>query len=463
LLGLAELERIEEGALRLLERVGIAVLDEGLLQWLRARGFRVDGNRFFVDPGRTGRFLDEERQRNGRAFPEGPLAPEAGAPKLSLSLNPYAQFVHDLETDRIVPFTMERLIEATKVVDVLHERGLCSSPPGCPTDMPAPVQPVAQYWVSATYSRQGRWPVDPKSLAAFPYVMEMAEILGHPLRHLPVYVFSPLTLGGESLTCALRFRDKVSSLHVCSMPSVGATAPVQVGDAFALAAAEVIGSALALREALELPVGWAVALFPCDFASMAMVFGSPEAELFQLASPEVDAYFHGTRWAPAGGTVHTMAKLPGAQACAEKAAVLAVNALLGQRTFTGAGALSLDEVFSAEQLLYDLEIKDHVEGLLSGLDADCVPERCVAEVTEALRRNSFAALESTAWACRAQWRPLLFERSFLASWRSAGAVTARQRTCAEVRRLLRRHEYELDPELQRALDDVFARAKHELA
>ena len=454
-----DLARIEQAALRLLDQVGVAVLDTGLLAQLTSRGFRAVGNRVLIQPEHARGFLEAERERNGRRFSHSPSGAGPGASAISLLLNPYAQFVHDLEADRIVPFTTERLIEATRLADVLCDRGVASSPPGCPTDAAPALQPVLQYWVAATYSRQGRHPVDAKSRGTLPYVMEMAEVLGHPIRHLPVYVFSPLTLGGESLLCVLEFRRTLSSVHVCSMPGAGSTAPVGAADGFALAAAEVVGSALLLTEALEMPVSWGVALFPVDFAGMAMVFGSPEAGLLQLASAEVDAYFHGWAWPSAAGTVHTMAKVPGPQACAEKASLMTLNGLLGQRSFGGAGALSLDEVFSAEQLLYDLEIRDHVEGLIGGLGAGCEPERCVSEVREALQQGSFLALETTAQACRELRRPALFERGFLSAWLAEGGRTIRSRARSLVRDLVGRHEYALKADLQRELDTVLARAR----
>lgn len=458
-----QLARIEEAAVSLLAEVGIAVHDGALRERLVALGFRLEGDRALIGRTQTSDFLEAERRANGNRFSSEPAPLDGNEARITLHLNPYAQLVHDIEADRLVPLTTERLVEATKLVDVLAERGVGAAPPGCPTDVPAPLQPVVQYWVAATHSPHGRKPVDPKSLPTFPYVMEMADVLGEPIRHLPAYVTSPLALGGESLRCVQAFRDRIESVQVCSMPSAGSTAPVNVADAFALAAAETTGAALLLREALELPVGWTVSLFPVDFASMAMVFGSPEYLLMQWMGAEVDAWFHGRAWPAAGGTALTMAKLPGPQACAERAGLMTAGALLGQRAFEGAGTLSLDEAFSAEQLLYDLEIKDHVEALLRGLDGDCDPERCLREVMEGLEQKGFMGLESTARACRDFWQPALFERSFVATWLAGGARTIRARAHAMIRDLSGRHEYRLEADLQRELDRILARARTELS
>lgn len=457
-----QLERIEETAIRILEETGIAVLDDGMLEKLLSCGFPVKGNRVFVERKLFREFIEAGRKLNGYGFSEKPQPVKINSSQIELSVLTYPQNIHDIETDKIVPFTTDRLIEATRLVDVLSSRGVRWSPPGCPVDVPPPLQPVVQYWVAAVYSRHGRHPVDPKSEESIPYVMEMAEVMGHPIRHLPIYVFSPLTLGGESLKCAIKFRDKLSGVGVSNMSSLGCTAPINAGDAFALAIAEVVGSAILVREVIGLPVNWSVRICPMDLHSMAMVLGSPEDFLLQLANSEVNAYFHGTSWHPAMGGLHTNAKLPGPQACIEKASLMTAGALLGGRWFGYAGDLSLDEVFSPEQLLYDIEIKDHVQRIVAGIDVDCDPERCLQDVREGLKYRTFMALDTTAEKYRdVYWFPELFERQFLAAWQGEGAVTIRKRAHEMIRELLRAHDYELELELRSKLDKILARAKKE--
>lgn len=455
-----QLERIEEAMLRILEKVGIAVLDEDLLEQLKSCKFQTRDNRVFIDRKRILRFLDAERKSNDDKFSEGPQPMESEDSQIYLYVSPYPQHLHDIETDQIVPFTTEKLIAATKLVDVLSNRGILSSPPGCPADVPPSLQPIMQYWVAATYSRNGRHPVDPKSEESLPYIIEMAEALENPLRHLPVYVFSPLTLGGESLKCVLKFKDRLSAVTVSDMPSLGCTSPIRIGDAFALAAAEVIGSAVLMKELIDLPIYWSVRLCPIDLRSMSMVLGSPEDFLLQLGNAEINAYFHGERWYPAAGNIHTNAKLAGAQACGEKSSLMTAGALLGTRRFGVAGTLSLDEVFSPEQLLYDIEIKDHVQQIIKGIEGECNPELCLEEVIEGVRQRGFAGLETTLNTYGdLYWHPSLFERQFLPQWKEKGAQTIRQKAHATIRELMSQHDYELEPKIQKELDKILACAK----
>jgi len=458
-----QLEKIEEAAMRILEGVGIAVLDDGVRERLLSCGFPAKGDRILVERNLVRKFLEAERKSNGNKYSEQPQPINIRSSQINISVSGYPQHVHDIETDKIVPFTTERLIEAAKLVDVLSSRGVSSSPPGFPTDVPPPLQPVMQYWIAAVYSRQKHRARDAKSVESYPYVMDMAEVMGNPIGNLPIYVFSPLTLGGESLKCVLKFRERLSSFSVSDMPSIGCTAPINIGDAAALAAAEVIGSVILVREVVDLPVSWHIRLCSIDLHSMAMVLGSPEDFLLQLANPEINAYFHGTGWHQSFSYVHTNAKLPGPQACAEKASLMTAGALLGARSFGVAGTLSLDEVFSPEQLLYDVEIKDHVQRVVQGIDADCDPERCLRDVREAMENRLFAATNATVENYRDfYWFPKLFEREFLAAWQGEGSVTIREKAHEMIRELLSRYDYELDPKLRSDLDRILARAKSEL-
>jgi trimethylamine:corrinoid methyltransferase-like protein len=240
---------------------------------------------------------------------------------------------------------------------------------------------------------------------------------------------------------------------------MGVSAPIRPGDAFALCAAEVIGAAILVREIVELPVRWGIRLCPMDPATLAMVLGSPEDFLLQLANAEVNAHFHGTRWHPAAGSIHTSAKLPGAQACAEKAGLMTAGALLGARRFGVAGTLSLDEIFSPEQLLYDVEIRDQVQRLATGIDGTCDPERCAREVAEGVRQGGFAGLEATASLFRGvYWRPDLFERRFAAGWEGSGAGTIRDQVRERLRELTSMERRDPEPALRRELDRIVARA-----
>ena len=124
------------------------------------------------------------------------------------------------------------------------------------------LQVVLNYRIAAENLRQGLPMVDPRDPLSLPYVMEMAEAQGRPVRLLPIFVISPLKLAGESLSAVLDCESRLQTVVVASMPAAGCSAPVRPAEAFALAAAEIIGAALILRECLRPRVEWAIGVFP---------------------------------------------------------------------------------------------------------------------------------------------------------------------------------------------------------
>jgi len=457
----SELEAIEEAALHILEEVGVEVSHAELAARAAKEGFDFSQGRIRLARPQVARFLDEAR--GGTRRPQGRAAPRRIRGNLVAHISPYPQSIHDPETDGVVPFTAARLTEATKLVGALADRGLVPQAPGCPTDVSAHLQVVLQYRIAAENLPEGGEPVDPKALAPMPYIMEMAEVLGRPIRSLPVYVFSPLKLAGESLTAVMEYESRLDSVGVSSMPAAGSTAPVRPAEAFALAAAEVIGSALILRECMKPAVHWSIGAHPFDLRGMAMTFGSPEALLFEMASCEVDAYFHGRPWQPAVGNIHTLAKLPGAQAAAEKATAMTLGALWGATEFHCAGVLSLDDIFSSVQLLADLEVKDHVQRLVQGLDTGCDADVFVTDVRAGLA-HGFMGLDRTLDRYRdLYWHPQLFERRFLGPWRGASSPTFNQLAREMCRELVAGYDYEPPTDVKREIEHIWARAEQELA
>jgi trimethylamine--corrinoid protein Co-methyltransferase len=457
-------ERIHQTALRILHEVGLAVALESAREEMAARGFRVCRERVHFEPHVVEECLAELRRRHMEGAQPAAQG-QADDGKLYLSTGVYAHHVHDLDADRIVPYTTEKLIEMTKLVDVLAERGVHSPAPGYPLDVPPPLQPIAKYRVGALYSHEGEWPVDPISAASIPYVMEMAEALGHPMHSLPVYVFSPLRLAGESLLVAMRFRHRLESIHVSDMPSVGGTAPVLPFGALAMAAAEVLGAFVTLSVVTGLPVDFGIGLHAFDLRFGSMVFGSPEAYLYGQLNAEISEFYAPWRWRQRGQAaagIHVRANFPGAQAAAEKASLMTAGALIGARWFDGAGILALDEVFSAEQLLVDCEIKDQVQRLTAGLELGEEAADWVEEVRRGVE-GSFMALDSTLDHYRSTyWHPQLFDRGFLASQGFEGRCQLAERARDAVRAYVARHEYELDRARRREVDRIWQRAVHDL-
>ena len=283
--------------------------------------------------------------------------------------------------------------------------------------------------------------------------------MGQPFDTLPVYLPTPLRMGGDSLDVVLSCLDRLSAIRVSSMPSLGASAPLQPFGALALAAAELLGAMVALRVFTQKPVFFRAAVWPFDLRTGAMVLGSPEHMLLQMLRSDFNT-FYGHPWNPAFGNIHVMAKRPNAQAAAEKAAIMSLGAFLGARSFGCAGTLGLDEIFSPEQLLIDCEIRDWVQRSIQGLwiGEDAVTD-WVGEVRAGMT-TGFMGLDSTLDNYRRDtWYPRRFDHEAVGLWRSKGYPHVSDRIRAEVRERIAAHDYELDADRRREIERITQSAR----
>jgi len=431
--------RMYPTAVRILSEIGLRVRHPHLLEAARRAGMRVVEDRAFPEKSTFADLVAENGpSANQNSQPEEPLA----AP-ITLTIHNYSEKYHAIETDEIMPYTSERLIEATKLVDTCAARRVHSGAPGVPTDVPPYLRTVLQFKIGAQYSRTGRIYWDAQYARSLRYVMDMAEAVGHPIRTLPVFVNSPLCIGGESEIAVLEFRDRLESIRVSNISSAGLSAPIRIADAVTVGLAEVLGTAAVMRVATGLPIIWEIAV----------TGGSPQATLERWAAEEVSAFYHGKQPEPPEGTIFTGAEAPGIQAAAEKMYFFTYGALFGCRTFLGAGNLQGEIIWSGEQLMIDLEMRDYVQQVVSGIDSDFNPDLCIVETKEGVDLGIFLALESTARAYRqVTWFPHLFDRPDL-----------RRRAKETVRQQLAEYDYALEPEITRELERIYERAERDLA
>lgn len=446
--------RVHELAKQVLARTGMEVRDPAYRERLVKAGLKASGARVFFEAAIVDEYVEATRERLAGRAPE----PHPQSSRIDLSVSSYSLFVHDLDSGQVVPYTSEALIEMTRLVDSFADQGVHGAPPGIPTDAPPELQPLAQYRIAALYARQGATPVDPTSAKTVHYLLDMAEVMGNPLDGLPVYIPTPLRLGGESLDVVMACLDRIEHIWVASMPAAGTSAPLQPFGALALAAAEVIGGAIAVQMLTGKPTGFGVGIFPSDLREGSMVFGSPENMLFQMLAADFSRFYG---WQPGWGpdNFHVMAKMPDCQSAAEKAAILALGASLGARHFSCAGTLSLDEIFSAEQLLLDCELRDWAQRGLAGV---ALGEEDVTDWAAEIDRGidgGFIALDSTLDHHREQiWYPKWFARGAIGPWLSKGQPALSARLKQEARRRIAAHTFELDAARREEIERIYRAA-----
>jgi trimethylamine:corrinoid methyltransferase-like protein len=436
--------------------VGLQVVDEHLIRHLTDYdGVRLQNSRVCLEP-----WLVEKHIADYRATRP---AQEKKAPDshIHLSAGCCAHHIVDLQTDEVRPITTADLIEATKLIDALHDEAVSGHVPGFPQDVPAALQALVEYKIGSEVSHWGGSFVAPCSIKGLEYIYEMHQVMAQSFG-LPLYVVSPLRVVGDSLQAILHFLDRVDHLNASSMPIMGANAPVHFVGAFVQAMAESIGGFVVLRLlAPGVPVSFGIMAFCLDMRYGSITYGSPEQNLCDLIGLSIRAYY-----GMAGGStrsIRTMAKRPGVQAAAEKGASAMVGALAGSRSFMGGGMLSVDEVFSPEQLIIDREIADYAGRVAQGFEFD--QEKLSLEIIrECVDTADFLSHPSTLESFKSTyWMPRLFEHPMLEAWRQSGERDVREKARQMVSEKLRRYDFELGREKKETLNSIYQRAQETLA
>jgi len=309
-----DVEAMHHAALSLLDEVGLQIEDQRLISQLTdLSGVRLQNGRICLAP-----WLVEQHLVAYRAERADQVKEELDDERIHLDVGCCASHIVDLETDEIRLITTADLIEATKLVDTLHNEGISGHVPGFPQDVPPALHALAEYKIGSEYTRWGGGFVASCSIEGLEYIYQMHRVMEQPFE-LPLYVVSPLKIAGDSLQSILHFLDRAGRFSSSSMPIMGATAPIHFIGAFVQAIAEAIGGFVVLR--LIAPgksVSFSIMAFCLDMKYGSITYGSPEQNLCDLIKIPVNAYYGMTEVSTR--SIRTMAKRPGVQAAAEKGA-----------------------------------------------------------------------------------------------------------------------------------------------
>ena len=442
-------DRIRADAVRILDKVGMLVPMPDVVRRLRSAGVRVEGGRMLLEPGRTDAYIERHRAAAPEEPEEQPLRLSSG----SHCLYEFCPQEHVLK-----PLTLPGLERWAKLIGALHADGTLASSccVGTPSDCPKRLAPLWQQFVSARFFPDP--PMYAYSPDYVPYVTAMAAVLSKELS-TGVHPISPLVLGGEELSLALRLLDDgaLGSTSCAPMPVMGVTAPLDWVAAWSQSVAEAVGTAIAL-EAMGVPRASAFAtLYAADMRNGAFVFGSAEHVVATLAEAKVNREILGNL-RRAAKAVNTSAKVPGEQAAIEKTAHTLAALLAGYRTLGGMGQLAVDEVFSPEQLFIDLDIVEHAWRIARGTEREFSEGDVVSLVREGLTDQHFLTTDTTLARFRGfHASPGTFDRRSTGSWLAAPAPeSGKAWELAQAK--MASYDYELDEDRQRDLRRIIADA-----
>jgi trimethylamine--corrinoid protein Co-methyltransferase len=292
-------------------------------------------------------------------------------------------------------------------------------------------------------------------------IYEMSRVSGLEFG-LPVFVLSPLRIEGASIEIALDFLERGLDVRaeLTGMPILGLTAPLWLPGAFVEHVATVLAAytlfdAAGLAERLRCHF----AVYPFDMKYGTIAYGTPMHALAHLVGCQVNGYYG----APTDmcKAFHTNAARPDAHSVSQRAAFGALAALAGARRFTFGGMLGIDMIFSAEQLVVDVEIMDYLKHLVQGCKfpgGDAIFET----LKEVGPGGDFLTHASTLAGYRDLWVSDLFQDLSVEQIDARHEAGLQDRIRRRVRALLDSAPYEADKDVVRELDRIYRAAVREL-
>ena len=182
------------------------------------------------------------------------------------------------------------------------------------------------------------------------------------------------------------------------------------------------------------------------------IYGSPEDIRGTIYQIKLNNYF---KIPVVAKSLLTSAKKPDGQACFEKGLHTLVAMMFDVNGFTNAGLLSVDEIFSAEQLIIDKEIVEYCSNVFKEEEFN-EDNLYFDEIINTPINGSFINRDSTINDFRKFiWEPELFIHDSFDQWNKRGRKTLFKRANAIAKNILKKHSYELSPTISKEMDRIY--------
>ncbi len=274
---------------------------------------------------------------------------------------------------------------------------------------------------------------------------------------------SPLQLPKDGLDIVREFARAGQPVSIGPMAMTSGTAPGTLAGTLAQENAEILaGVVITQLLAPGTPITYGGIPHIMDPRTGICSFGSPEQGIMAVAMVQIARSYGFPVYINVG---LTDAKLPDAQAGAEKAATLLLGVLAGADTFGHAGICGTDHAGSLLWLALDDEVMSYVKRIARGFAVD--GDHLATGVVHAVGPGgNFLAEEHTVRHFREEmWLPgPAWTRQTYDLWLSDGGSSFGDRLRERVQNILAAHQpAPLDAALVREIDRIVASAKREIA
>ena len=387
-LSMAEMERIHEGALHVLERVGMRFESTRALAYLRKAGCAVDEqSRVVKFPKRV---VQEAVDRMRRAYDNPDRLPARMSvryahirfrkephrihPDFTASAGGFCVYIWDFQGRRR-PATMDDVHRSIHLVNRLADIDYTGLPVS-DQEVPFRLRPVRMAAELAKYTTKfgGVETFRPEDV---PYLIEIGSIVKGSLEALkrePILVGyseakSPLCLDSNMADIFVEYIERGLPQTLDTMPNGGATAPATAAGTLVVGVAETLGG-LVLAYAIDENAVVGVDIIPsyCDMASGLFRYASADRMPLLVARVQMISEYYGC---PSG--VHgakTDSCFVNVQAGIDKAMSTVFPVLAGAVGIGVVGHLENAVTFSPQQLVIDNEIFRGMRRILKPIEVN---------------------------------------------------------------------------------------------
>lgn len=467
-----EVERVHDATISILERVGLEIGSEPILEGMAAAGAPVDLDAHRVRLPRE--LVDEALSLAPHSYvmaardPACDMAIDGSAGYLSLD-GTTAHLI-DLETGTRRPPTGEDYVQAMVLADAIPEISY-TWPPFAISDVEPRLQPVEQAYLElarCTKHAQPNESITPEDARA---TIEMALVVAgdeEELRRRPLISsyqcsISPLAYDGAAMEAALAFARAGVPAGFVSMAVATGAAPTTLAGHLVSVGAEILGGVAVLETLVPGSptfVGPYEAFMDLSTGDIDAAWGGEDV-LIKLAAAQM-----ARRWGlPLNmGGFGTGANTPDWQAGAQSMLSVMGMAVAGSgELISAAGTLHASSAFSFEELVLEAELFGMVCHMLERRVSVTDEDLAVSVIESIGPGGHFLAHPHTRAHMRERWRSELFLRDTWDEWVANGRPDPRDRARQKVREILATHEPEpLADDLDRELRKIVERRAAEL-
>ena len=464
-----QIRRIHEASLAILERTGAQVPHEEILRRFADSGAQVDWHhqRVRIPADLVMRLLD----RAGKKFTiygrDPSRTAEFGCGRRNYNtIAGEAYWVDELHKDRRFA-ALDDVATASRFGDALDHLTIVGAMAD-PHEIPADYRCVE---VMAAMLKNTTKPITFwfHDRASAKYIVEMMVALrgsAEKAAEFPVcYPFlepiSPLRFPFNGVDLLFETARLNLPVPIGPMAQMGLSAPATLAGTMAQENAEILAGICITQLIREgMPVCYGGICHAFDMRTTQLIFSGPEQAIFGVAMTQMGRHYGLPVYINVG---LTDSKCADAQAGLEIGITLALGAAAGADIFGHMGISGVDQASSLDILVLQHEIISYVESVMREIDFG--DEALGLDVVDEVGPGgTFIDRDHTAGHFRRElWFPRLLDREYYQAWLDAGAVGMEERCRQYKDEILRTHVPEpISPDLERALDDIVAAARHHL-